>query len=212
MTLTFQEAVGPSIDSAAPRVKEHFLQHPGRRVYRGVMKRVWRCSGWRGKLSQPFLWIGGWTHTLFSETGCDIPFELENVVTLLPDGRTSMTWTRTFHFPRASRRFDGIMIYDPARRAIVDWLGNTKHLEVDLYAHVERGGMTITSGKQWLQLGPVRLALPEWFSGQAKVREWDELGGRLGISVVIHNPILDDFFGYEGSFERADRCEGGSTC
>src|SRR5205814_1962993 len=119
--LPFEQALGTAIEGAAPAVKEHFLQPPGTQRYRGVMRRVWRCGGWRGLLVGPFLWIGSLTDKLFVNTGTDVPFELENTVTSLPDGRTEMSWSRTFHFSEGTRRFEGIMRFDPKRGVIVDW-------------------------------------------------------------------------------------------
>ena len=198
--LPFQSFLGTSMEQAAPEVQKHFLQSSGTRRYRGVMKRVWRRAGWQGRLAGPFLKIGSWTGNLFADTGTDVPFELENAVTSLPDGRASMTWDRTFYFPKATRRFKAVMVFDPERRAIIDRLGKSGHLEVELYAQVCEGAMIIQSGRQWLRLGSLRLPLPSWFAGRANVREWQEADGSLGISVTIYNRLLGDFFGYEGSF------------
>ncbi|MCP3915146.1 MAG: DUF4166 domain-containing protein [bacterium] len=74
------------------------------------------------------------------------------------------------------------------------------HLEVELHARVEDGALCITSGRQRVKLGPLRIPLPRWFVGEANVREWREGPDRLGIRVTIKNPILGAFFGYTGSF------------
>jgi hypothetical protein len=87
------------------------------------MRRVWRRAGWQGRLAAPLLWWGSRRGKLFPDTGADVPFELENCVTPLPDGRATMTWLRTFHFPTGTRRFSGIMLFEPARGVIVDCLG-----------------------------------------------------------------------------------------
>ena len=102
--LPFAAALGPAIEAASPRVKEHFLQPPGTRRYRGTMHRVWRRSGWRGRVVASFLGKIRWLDTLSAHTGTDVPFELENTVTPLPDGRAAMTWSRTYHFPEGTRR------------------------------------------------------------------------------------------------------------
>jgi uncharacterized protein DUF4166 len=204
VTLPFQAALGAAIEAVAPGVKAHFLQQPGTCRYRGTMRRVWRRSGWRGWLAGPVLRIGSWTDTLFANTGTDVPFELENIVTARPDGRTTMGWTRTFHFREGTRRFHGLMLFSTERGSIVDWLGKTHHLEVELHPRIEEGAIFIDSGRQWLKVGPVRVPVPRWLAGRARIHEWDLPDGSLGIRVTIDNPLLGEFFGYEGSFARVE--------
>lgn len=201
--LPFVSALGPSMEMVSPRVRQHFSQPLGTRRYRGVMRRVWRRGGIRGRLAGPFLWLGKFMHTLFSDTGENVPFELENTVRALPDGRASMTWVRRFHFAAGARQFDGLVVFDPSRRTIVDWLGRTGHLEVVLHAAVEDGAIVLRSGRQWLKLWRLRLPLPRRFAGSATVREWETPDGTLQIRVTVQNPILGEFFGYEGTFREA---------
>ncbi len=203
----FELALGSDVNTLAPNVKEHFLQSSGTRRYRGIMNRVWRREGWQGWLAAIFLQIGSLTQTLFADTGTDVPFELENRTAHLPDGRMTMTWTRTFHFSKATRKFDAIMMFDPKRSVIVDQLGKTRHLEAVLHPHVEKTAMVLMSGAQWIRLGFLRLRIPECFAGRATVRESQREDGKLGISVTIHNPILGDFFGYEGYFALQESSE-----
>ena len=209
--LPFHAALGPSIEKAAPAVKEHFLQSSGTRRFQGVMRRVWRRRGWRGWVAWPFLKIGQWTGNLFADTGTDIRFELENRVTPLPDGRATMSWNRTFYFPSGTRRFNALMVFDIEREVIIDRLGKSGHLEVDLYPQIREGAMMIQSGRQSLRIGPLRIPIPGWFTGRASVREWQEADGSFGISVTVHNPLLGDFFGYEGSFTEATRSDPSAT-
>lgn len=209
--LPFQAALGTALEGATPRVREHFLQPPGTCRYRGVMRRVWRRAGWRGRLPAPLLRFGSLHGKLFADTGADVPFELENRVTALPDGRATMTWLRTFHFPSGTRQFHGIMLFEPARGVIVDWLGKARQLEVELHPQVERGAVTLRSGRQWVCLGPLRLPFPDWIAGRAHVREWEEPDGSLAVRVTIDNPLLGEFFGYEGSFRLVEASEETDT-
>jgi hypothetical protein len=201
--LIFQAALGPAIDATSPGVREHFLQPPGVRHYRGVMRKVWRRDGARGLLAALFLRAGSLTGTLFSDTGEDVGFLLENEVTLLDDGWTRMRWSRTFYFPQGIRKFDAVMRFDEARNVIVDHFGKRGRMEVDLHPRVEQGAMVIESGRQIVRLGWLRVPMPRLFSAQARIREWEEGDGKFRISVTLHNPLLGDFFGYEGSFARA---------
>lgn len=204
LLLPFEAALGPGVAQASPRVREHFLQPPGTRRYRGRMTRVWRARGWRGLVSAPVLWLGSRAHLLFSETGEDVAFELENVVTAHPDGRARMTWTRTFRFPRATHVFHAVMVHDPERGLIDDRLGRRGLLEVELAPRVEHGGVVVDSRRQWLRLGRLRVPLPAWLAGHARIHEWEDAQGRLAIRVTVSNPLLGAFFGYEGSFERVE--------
>jgi hypothetical protein len=206
VTNPFQAALGGSLDAASPSVREHFARPAGTYAYRGVMRRVWRRGGWRGRLGSPALWLARFANTLFRNTGTDVPFELVHEVVPEADGSCSIRFRRTFHFPGVVRRFDAHLTYDPARAAIVDRLGRGGLLEVELHPWVDAdaGALCLRSGRQWLRAARyLRVRLPGWLAGAARVREWQEPGGRLGISVVIHNPLLGDFFGYEGTLAPA---------
>ena len=209
--LPFQAALGPALEEASPRVREHFLQAPGTRRYRGAMRRVWRRAGWQGRLAAPLLWWGSRRGKLFLDTGADVPFELENCVTPLPDGRATMTWLRTFHFPAGTRRLSGIMRFEPVRGVIVEWLGKGRHLEVELHPRVEDGAVTLCSGRQSLRFGRLRIPISSWLAGRAQVREWEGPDGTFEVSVTISNPLLGEFFGYEGFFTPADAGDDASA-
>ena len=198
--LPFQAELGAAVESAAPLVQEHFLQSDGTRRYSGTMTRVWRCKGWKGAVARPFLWFASLSKTLFAETGVNVPFELENTVTTQADGRATMSWIRTFRFPRRTRQFPARMCYNPDRRVIVDLLGRGSHLEVELHASIDNGAVVVESGRQWLCIGRWRIAIPRCLRGNAHAREWQVSDDTLGICVTISNPLVGEFFGYEGTF------------
>lgn len=199
----FAAALGPAAQRLDPIVRRQFLLPPGRWRCRGVMRRVWRRGGWAAALSQPFLCLATLTDQLFPETGEHVPFELVNDVSVRRDGRMGMTWQRTFHFGRQRRQFDELTFFDEKRGLVVVRVGRTRHLEAELHVRVEDGGVTLTSGRQWLRLGPIRIRLPKISVGRAEVRAWCPREGRLAISVTIHNPLLGAFIGYEGDFDAA---------
>jgi hypothetical protein len=202
--LALHPALAAAREALSPRLREHFLQPPGTRRYRGVMRRVWLRGGWQGLLCRPMLWLAGRSNKLFGQTGIDVPFEMEHTVAALPDGRATMTFERVLHFPHGTRRFSALWVFDPERGAIVDRLGRRGHLEVELHPQVEDGAMLVRSGRQWFCLGPLRLPRPAWLCGHAEVREWEAADGTLEVRVTIRNPLLGAFFGYEGSFARVD--------
>jgi len=199
----FQWALGDAVESLAPKVREHILQAPGTVVtYRGRV-RVWRDGGWKGRVAGWLLRAGAGINTMFPETGQDIGFEMQHAVSINGDGSLCMTWIRTFHFERAARRFDALMRFSRDRGAIVDWFGARRCLQVELCPRVEGQSIVVTSRREWLCLGPLRISIPGWLKGRPHVREWQEPDGTLRIRVEIHNTILGHFFGYEGHYRRS---------
>jgi hypothetical protein len=170
------------------------------------MKSVWRVEGLRRWLSAPFLWVGSWMHTLFPETGDGIPFQVTNRFFIGTDGIARMTFERMFHFPGVERRFEATMQYDEKADAILDALGDRRHLLVELVPTIEDGAIILRSRRQWLTpFGlPIRIRLPRFLAGEATIEEWQESKTSLGIRVTISNRLFGAFFGYEGAFERTD--------
>lgn len=201
-SLPFQWALGQAVHTLAPKVKEHVLQTPGSVVrYRGRM-RVWRETGWRGRLASWLLHLGTFAKTMFPETGEDVDFEMEHAVAADADGCLTMTWTRTFRFNRVGRRFDALMRFRKDNDRVVDWIGGLGCLHVELCPTVENGAIVVRSRREWLCLGPCRIPIPGWLKGRPHVREWQDPNGALRIRVDIHNSILGRFFGYEGDYRR----------
>jgi hypothetical protein len=200
--LPFTQALGGELETAHPLTARHFSQSPGVCRYRGTMHDVWRRKGWRGRLAGLALAFSSRRDMLFSRTGQAVEFELENEVSPWLDGRTMMSWKRTFFFEEGAQCFYAEMVYDAERGLIVDYLGNRGQLEVELETRVENGAMCIASGRQWWHIGKFRLALPDWLKGSARVREsYNDAEGKYNIEVVISNRLLGEFFGYYGSFD-----------
>jgi hypothetical protein len=161
---------------------------------------------WRGPIfTRPFLEVGKWRNILFPCCGRDVPFQIENYAYVDRVGRETVTWIRTFDFPGRRLRFDATMIYSPARRRIVDYLGTHKHLAVDIDLSVAPGGgLSLVSGAQRFYEGPVGLRWPMLFSGVARVREWyDDRERRFRIEVDVGSRVWGPLFGYRGWFEVA---------
>jgi hypothetical protein len=198
----FVEALGGDLRDAAPLVRRHFDAPVGTYRYEGVMTRVWRVGGVRRALTSPFLWIGCWMHTLFPETGTEIPFAIVNRVHRGSDGVTRMTFERTFRFADDVRRFEATMHYDARSARLLDVLGRPGHLLVEIVPSIEASGMTLRSGRQWITPfgGPIRIPLPRMFAGEATIHEWQDSESSLGIRVTISNRLFGPFFGYEGRF------------
>ncbi|GGN64411.1 hypothetical protein GCM10010112_24590 [Actinoplanes lobatus] len=202
MTSVFEHALRADFGRLHPRLQRRFGVDGDRDqgcVGTGVMDRVWRG----GAFTVPFLHVGTLRHILFPETGTGIPFTIENYA--YPDtfGRPTLTFVRTFQVrPHRRRRFDATMVYDGARDTVIDYLGTTQHLAVDLDVSVDaRGGLRIRSGPQTLR-GGVRC--PAAVTGEAEVHEWwDERAERFRIRVTVTNRRFGPLFGYHGSFTAA---------
>ena len=202
----FTQALGKDIDTLPQPIREHFGMEEGTRHYQGTMTRIWRRPGLRGLLATPVLRLAAAADILFAETGTDVGFSLRHRVAE-DEGHSTMVWSRQFRFPKVTRRFDAIMRYDKDRECIVDWLGGKGGMEVELHAQLIEQGIEIESGKQWLRIGRANLPVPSWIAGKATIREWMDEEEQQRIEVVVSNPILGEFFGYEGSFSLVDEAE-----
>ncbi|MFC4496123.1 DUF4166 domain-containing protein [Streptomyces ovatisporus] len=213
MTSIFQQALGAA-DFARlhPEIRRRFSVGLGSGracIGRGRMDRIWHGRGF----VRPFLALGGSRNILVPEAGRDIPFTIENFPYRDSYGRETVTFVRTFEFPRRARRFDATMVHSAERGCIVDYLGTHQHLATDLHLEVDgAGALVIRSGEHRFREGPVDVRVPELLAGDAVVREsYDEKAGRFRIQVHVGNRRFGPLFGYEGSFaaEYADVTERG---
>jgi hypothetical protein len=198
VTGVLERALGADFANLHPRVRER-LALSGTRgmIGHGVMDRIWRGPGF----TLPFLWLGTTRHILFPERGRNVPFTIENYPYVDRHGRETVSFVRTFEFPRRRRRFDAQMVHS-AERGLVDYLGTHQHLAVDLaVAARPDGGFRIRSGGFRVHEGPVRARLPTALTGTAQVDEWfDAASGLFRIEVAVVHPRFGPVFGYEGSF------------
>ncbi|QBI54324.1 DUF4166 domain-containing protein [Streptomonospora litoralis] len=197
----FVRALGSDFDRLHPRLQERFsVGLAGGRacVGRGVMHRVWHGP----RYLAPFLAVGALRNILVPETGENVFFTIENVPYRDAYGRETLTFVRTFAFPRRLRRFDATMVYSPRRGGIVDYLGTHQHLATDLHPRVDdSGALVIESGRHRLREGPVDVGVPDVLAGRALVREsYDDAAGCFRIGVEVSNPLVGPLFGYEGWF------------
>ncbi|HWG24148.1 DUF4166 domain-containing protein [Actinospica sp.] len=203
MTSIFQRAMGDEFDRLHPALQRRFsvgLSSGTACVGRGVMDRVWhRAGGW----VRPFLALGATRHILLPRSGRDVPFVIENFPYEDSFGRETVTFARTFTFPRARpARFDATMIYSPERGCIVDYLGTHQHLATDLELTADQeGALVIRSTAHRFREGPVDVNVPDIFAADARVREsYDQDMDHFRIEVEVVNRRFGPLFGYEGSF------------
>lgn len=198
MTGVFERALGADFAFLHPRMRERLTLSAGRgMIGHGVMDRIWRGPGF----TLPFLWLGSTRHILFPDCGRNVPFTIENYPYVDRHGRETVSFVRTFEFPRRRRRFDAQMVFSSGR-GLVDYLGTHQHLAVDLAVSARPdGGFRIRTGEFRLREGPIRTGLPRVLTGSAQVEEWfDEASGQFRIEVAVVNPRFGPVFGYEGAF------------
>lgn len=200
MISIYKRALGSDFRRLHPEIQRRFGfdSHDNlASVGSGVMEEIWKGRFY----TVPFLYVGTWRRIMFPETGCNIPFTIENYAFVDKFGRETVSWIRTFR-SRRTRRFDAYMIYSETRGCIVDYLGSHEHLAVDIELSVdEQGGIRLRSGKQRFYEGPIGFNFPMLFSGIADVHEWyDDKDHRFRISVNVKNRTWGPLFGYRGSF------------
>jgi hypothetical protein len=166
------------------------------------MREVSGARGLKKMLLKPVLWFTARQEMLFPDTGRNIPFTLTQR-SIHRNGIEMMEFVRTFEFPHRTRRFAASMYFHEPTGRILDHLGARSHLQVELLARVEQTRFVMTSGRQFIFLGPLRLPLPHWLCGHAEVVEWQINSTTLGIRVNITNPLLGQIFFYEGTFEQS---------
>lgn len=201
MTSIYQRALGADFARLHPKIQERFGFSRADRVAsigRGVMDEIWHGP----PFVLPFLHLGAWRRIMFPERGRRVPFTVENYAYADGFGRETVSWIRTFQFPRP-RRFDAYMVFSDRRGSIVDYLGTHQHLAVDLYLSVDdRGGLRLRSGDQRFYERFVGFRFPPALSGAADVCEWfDDASGKYQIEVHVSNPRWGKLFGYRGSFD-----------
>ncbi|MCC5952988.1 MAG: DUF4166 domain-containing protein [Acidimicrobiia bacterium] len=205
MTSIYQRVLGDDFDRLHPKMQWRFgfsSLDETCQIGTGTMEEVWHGPWW----TLPFLLLGSTRRVLFPSRGRDVPFTVSNYAYVDELGRETVTWSRTFKFPRRLRTFDATMIHSKQRDTIVDYLGTHQHLAVDIDCSVDdEGAMCIRSGEQRFYEGRFAFGFPLMFSGVADVREWwDEKNQRFRIEVHVANKLLGPLFGYRGSFTVAE--------
>lgn len=206
MTSIYQRVLGNDFKNLHPKIQERFGFASDDRIGsigKGIMEQVW-YGKW---FTLPFLKIGTWRNIMFPQKGEQIPFSIENYAYQDSYGRETVTWVRSYQFPKRVRRFDATMIYSERKNKIIDYLGTHQHLavEIDMYV-TENGGMGLRSGEQYFYEGPLGFKFPMAFSGYADVCEWyDEEKEKFRIDVKVNNTIFGPLFGYSGFFDTTFR-------
>ena len=195
-----QRALGSEFQTLHPRIQQQYEidSNTGKAwVGRGIMTEIYR-GPW---FMVPFLRLGSARRILFTETGKNIPFTVENYAYRDSINRETLTWKRAFQFPERERHFDETLIFSEKRSRPIVFAGTHQHLSVDLEFSAENGDLVLKTGAQRLFLPMLTLHFPQLLSGVAHVREtYNEQQERFEIDVDIRNSIFGTIFGYRGWF------------
>ena len=184
----YQRVLGSRFRELDPGLHTYFGELPPGAVGRGAG--IYDVAGSRHRWLLP---VWAWLATrevLFPEFGRGIPFTVENRA----DGPL-LRARRTFAFPRRARvMVDAMAVVEGTLR---DRLGRRGGLEVELLLDVVEGGLRMTSRRQWLRLGPVRMRMPALV--RVTLAETARPAGQH-VDVRLTAPLLGEVFRYTGSF------------
>ena len=191
----FAAALGRAIEGLAPAVGRHLVPSTARSAHRGTLRRIWHRS--------PAGWVAA--RLLGLRGDARSPFDLENELVDDGDGGPAMTWRRAHSGGAGAIRGVGIVSWKPSDGVLVDQVGAPRWLEVELVPRVEDGALEMSSARQWIRLGRLRVRLPRWIFGSAETREWQEEDGRVGLSLTLRHPLFGSYAGYEAVLSPLER-------
>ncbi|CAM3852865.1 DUF4166 domain-containing protein [Bacillus paramycoides] len=94
------------------------------------------------------------------------------------------------------------MQLDEEGKEIVDYFGEPHLLVSTLNFHIdEAGAMHISSKKQWFFMFGIKIPLPKFLYGEAKIIErYDDALQCFRIHVQVRNSLIGSLFSYKGTF------------
>jgi uncharacterized protein YqjF (DUF2071 family) len=163
---------------------------------------VWRRHGFLGPVLRVLARFG----LVFPETGDDVPTTLRITPRLDRAGRMVQEWQRTFSFPGADRRFDGVVAWDARLGQVAERLGPGGLIESPFELFVRPGGLRIEAKRLRLRIGRWGLTLPSGLAATVVVDQSTEASDPelIHVNVKIANRLTGQIFGYEGSMRIAD--------
>lgn len=186
--LDLASCLGPAAwERLPPAVRERFAADHGDADYRGFLNL--RCSN----IGQLFAWAG---RLLGSPLLGGAPRCLDTLVRVrrLADG--SVAWERCLADGSCVRSIkqaaDGAFINERTSGG----------LGMRLLVSEQDGALVFESLAYWLQLGPLRLPLPELLTpGRCRVEHRDLGGGRFIFCLAMRHPLWGETFHQHGVFE-----------
>jgi hypothetical protein len=186
----YQRVLGERFADLDPGLRDYFAAPPPHSAGLGVGR--YAVAGSRHRWLWPVLAYLAWRQVLFPEYGRDIPLRVVNLTGA--DG--SLAAARTFEFGDRTRVVVDKM--DVVRGTLRDRLGRRGGLEVELELSVVEGCLRMTSRRQWLRAGPLRLRIPRLVTVRLEERV---AGDRQRVDVRLTAPLLGEVFRYAGEFD-----------
>lgn len=158
----------------------------------GVGAGRYRSAGLRVRALRPVFTVLGWCRIAFPEFDEDVPFTVRNT----PRADGALSAVRTFAFANATRTMRDVMRADGGR--IVDRIGASGFLEVELALEASAGRLRMESGRLALRLWRLRVPLPRIV--RLSLIEEAIPGGVQHVDVRMRAPLLGEIYGYTGTF------------
>lgn len=204
MSSIYRIILGDAYERLHPKLQQRYDITEQRAFHgAGKMDEIAGGSVW----ISPIFGLGAKRRLFFPERGKDIPFTIYNEASINTDGKTIVTWNRTFAFGRKRRFFDAVMYLNEQQNEIIDYFGQPPLLVSTLSFQVDdQGAMNISSKKQWLHLFGKNIPLPKAFYGEALIMEsFDDERNCFRIKVEVRNPLAGTLFSYNGTFTEMER-------
>ncbi|MFD3450219.1 DUF4166 domain-containing protein [Microbacteriaceae bacterium 4G12] len=207
MSSIYETLLGESYQQLHPKLQKRYaITETYSFVGEGRMDEITEGSA----VVRIFLKMAAKFRMFFSERGKEVPFTIQNTVDKDKKGEVFVRWNRTFLFGEKKRYFNAIMYLSKQEDEIIDYFGEPHLLVSTLAFHVdETGAIHISSKKQWFYLCGMKLPLPKFLYGEARITEsYDDELDCYRIHVRVQNPLLGPLFSYKGTFrERESLCE-----
>lgn len=203
MTSIYETLLGESYHQLHPRLQQRYaITEEYSFTGEGRMDEITEGSA----AVRLFLKVAAKFRMFFSERGTEVPFIIQNKAEKDKKGKIFVRWNRMFLFGEKKRYFHAVMYLNEKQDEIIDYFGEPHLLVSTLTFHVDaKGAMHISSKKQWFYLWGMKIPLPKFLYGQAKIIEsYDEELECYRIHVQVQNPLLGPLFSYKGTFKERD--------
>ncbi len=191
----YERVLGADFADLHPRLRSYFGAIP--EGLEGVGSGSYREAGLRLRVLRPLFAVLGLRQIAFAERGTDVPFTVRNVMGA--DG--VLRATRRFRFATATREMTDAMRVVDGR--LVDRIGRSGEVKVDLAIRVEDGGLRMKSRRLAPRVRGLRIPIPRIIG--LTLRETVDDDGVQHIDVRVRAPLVGEVYGYVGAFRYALR-------